>query len=93
MGTMPFSLIYGVDAMLPIEVKIPTLRISMKGLITDDDYIIYLLQELVLLDECRQVACDHLCAYQQQMLRSYNKKFKPRDFQLGDLILRENPKN
>ena len=27
------------------------------------------------------------------MSRSYNKKVKPCDFQLGDLILRENPKN
>ena len=57
---MPFALAYGEDAILPIEVKIPTLRISMKGLISDDDYIISHLQELVLLDEHRQVACDHL---------------------------------
>ena len=51
---------YGVDAMLLIEVKIPTLRISMKGLITDDDYRIAWLQEVVLLEEHQQVACDHL---------------------------------
>ena len=59
-GAMPFALVYGADAMLPIEVEIPTLRISMKGLITDDDYRISWLQELVLLDERRQVGCDHL---------------------------------
>ena len=40
MGTKPFALIYGVDVVLPIEVEIPTLRISMKGIITNDDYII-----------------------------------------------------
>ena len=27
------------------------------------------------------------------MLKSYNKKVKPWGFQLGDLVLRENPKN
>ena len=27
------------------------------------------------------------------MSRSYNKHFKPRTFQIGDLVLRENPKN
>ena len=63
--TMPFALVYGVDVVLLIEVKIPTLRISMKGLITNDDYRIAWLQELVLMDEFRQVACDHLRAYQQ----------------------------
>ena len=52
---MPFSLVYGVDDVLPIEVEIPTLRISMKGLITDDDYRISQLQELELLDERWQV--------------------------------------
>ena len=62
-GATPFALVYGADAVLPIEVEIPTLRISMKGLITDDDYRISRLQELVLLDECWQVACDHLRAY------------------------------
>ena len=67
MGVTPFALVYGVDVVLPIEVEIPTLRISMKGLITDDDYKISWLQELVLLDERRQVACDHLRAYQQRM--------------------------
>ena len=60
MGTMPFSLVYGVDVVLLIEVEIPTLRISMKGLITNDDYKISQLQELELLDECWKVACDHL---------------------------------
>ena len=60
---MPFSLVSGADVVLPIEVEIPTLRISMKGLITDDDYRISRLQELELLDELQQVACDHLRDY------------------------------
>ena len=90
---MPLALVYGVDVVLPIEVEIHTLQISMKGFITDDDYRVSRLQELVLLDECRQVACDHLWEYHQRMSRIYNKKVRPRSFQLGDLVLRENPKN
>ncbi len=38
MRTIPFALVYGADVVLPIEVEIPTLRISIKGLITNDDY-------------------------------------------------------
>ena len=64
MGTKPFALVYGADVVLPIEVEIPTLIISMKGLIIDDEYKISQLQELELLYECRKVACDHLLAYQ-----------------------------
>ena len=90
---MPFALVYGADVVVPIEVEIPTLWISMKGLITNNEYRISWLEELVLLDEHRQVACDHLRAYQQRMSQSYNKKVKTRSFELGDLVLRENPKN
>ena len=89
----PFALVYGVDVVLPIEVEIPTLRVSLKVLITDDDNRISWLQELELLDECWQVAFNHLQAYQKRMSKSYNKKVHQRDFQLGDLVLRENSKN
>ena len=41
MGAMPFSLVYGVDVVLLVEVEIPTLKISIKGLITNEDYKIY----------------------------------------------------
>ena len=90
---MPFALFYGVEAMLPIKVEIPSLWVSLRGLIIDDENRISWLQELEILDEHRQVAFNHLQAYQKRMSKSYNKKVHPWDFQLGDLILRENPKN
>lgn len=31
--------------------------------------------------------------YQKQMSKAFNKKVLPRAFQVGDLVLRENPKN
>lgn len=92
-GATSFALVYGADAILPIEIEIPTLWVSLQGLIIDEDYRIFRLQELKLLDERCQVAFDHLQAYQKRISRGYNKKVKPREFQLGDLILKENPKN
>ncbi|WP_233109387.1 hypothetical protein, partial [[Clostridium] innocuum] len=59
-GATPFTLVYGSEAVLPIEVEIPSLRIRMHGLVTDDDYRVSRLQELELLDERRQAAYDHL---------------------------------
>lgn len=89
----PFSLLYGSEAVLPIEVEIPSLRVSLQGLVTDEDHRISRLQELELLDERRQVAFDHLRVYHKRMSRGYNKKVRQREFQVGDLVLRENPKN
>ena len=47
----PFALTYGVEAVLPLEVEIPSLRVSLKGLVTEEDYCAMRLQELQLLDE------------------------------------------
>ena len=92
-GATPFALVYGAEVVLPIEVEIPSLQVSLRGLITDDENRISKLQELELLDERRQVAFNHLRAYQKWISKSYNKKVRPWDFQFGDLVLREKPKN
>ena len=59
-GATPFALVYGAEAVLPIEVEIPSLRVSLRGLITDEENRISRLQELELLDERGQVAFNHL---------------------------------
>ena len=92
-GATPYSLVYGSEAILPLEVEIPSLRVSLKGLIPDEEYRVNRLQELELLDERRQHAYTHLKAYQQRMCRSYNHKVIPRNFKVGDLVLKENPRN
>ena len=63
-GATPYALVYGAEAILPLEVEIPLLRVSLKGLINDEDYRVSRLQELELLDERRQHAADHLKGYQ-----------------------------
>ena len=51
------------------------------------------IQELKTLDEHCKVAFDHMRAYQKRMSTQYNKKVHPREFQVGELVLRENSKN
>jgi transposase InsO family protein len=92
-GATPFSLVYGSEAILPIEVELPSLRISLQNLIIDEEYRISRLNELELLDECRLEALNHLQVYQNHIKRSYNKKIKVQTFQVGDLVLKENQKN
>lgn len=92
-GATPYSLVYGAKVILPIEVDLPSLRVWLCNLISDEDYKISCLQELELLDECKQITFNHLRAYPQCMSHSYNHKVKPHTFEVGDLVLRENPKN
>jgi hypothetical protein len=51
------------------------------------------LQELEMLEERRQNSLNHLQAYQNRLYRNYNKKFMVKNFNIGDLVLMQNPKN
>ena len=89
----PFAFTYGAEAVLPLEVEIPLLRVSLKGLVTYEDYSTVRLQELELLDQKHQASFDHMRVYQKRMSKTFNKKVHPGEFQVGDLVLRVNHKD
>ncbi|KAF8403566.1 hypothetical protein HHK36_011670 [Tetracentron sinense] len=83
----PYSLVYGVEAILPLERQISSLRIAIQeGLIGDDNTKLRL-AELEALDEKRLEAQQRLECYQARLSRAFNKKVRPRSFQIGDLVL------
>eukprot|EP01018_Ginkgo_biloba_P016246 Gb_41832 [translate_table: standard] len=51
MGAMPYYLVFRVEAILPVEIELPSLRISLRDLIDDEECRVARLQELELLDE------------------------------------------
>ena len=61
-GVTPFSLVYGFEVVLLLEVEIPSLHVSLHGLITNEDHRAMRVQELETLDECHKVAFDHMRA-------------------------------
>eukprot|EP01018_Ginkgo_biloba_P037608 Gb_07526 [translate_table: standard] len=76
-----------------MEIELPSLRISLRDLIDDEAYRVARLQELELLDERRLNALNYLKAYQKRLRRRYNQNIKAREFEVGDLVLKENQKN
>eukprot|EP01018_Ginkgo_biloba_P036823 Gb_32314 [translate_table: standard] len=93
MGATPYSLVFGAEAILPVEIELPSLRVSLRDLIDDEECRVARLQDLELLDERRLNALNHLRAYQNRLRRRYNQKIKAREFEVGDLVLKENQKN
>ena len=63
-GATPFSLVYGSESILPIKIELPSLRVSLKNLISEEEYRVARLQELALLDERHLNALNHLYMYQ-----------------------------
>ena len=70
----PFSLVYGMEAVLPIEIEIPSLRISLEGKLPEEERHRERLAQLELLDEKRLRAAHHAQIYQR---RIYHKKGAP----------------
>ena len=50
-GVTPYSLVYSMDAVLPIEVQIPSLRIMKDAGLSEDDWIQTWLDQLNLIDD------------------------------------------
>ncbi|XP_071933009.1 uncharacterized protein [Coffea arabica] len=87
-GTTPYSLMYGMEAILPAEIEIPFLRILMEARIEETKWVRERQEQLFLIDEKRLNAVCHGQCYQQRMTQGYNKKVKPRLFEVGDKVLK-----
>ncbi|KAH9296206.1 hypothetical protein KI387_039794, partial [Taxus chinensis] len=79
---------------IPLEVELPSLRISLRDYLDkDEDYRVARLAELELLDEKRIRVLNHLKVYQNRVSRGYKKCIIHQEFDVGDLVLKENQKN
>ncbi|KAI5317114.1 hypothetical protein L3X38_036821 [Prunus dulcis] len=83
----PYSLVYGVETVLPLESQLPSLRMAVHKGLTDEENAKLCLQELEALDEKRLEAQQRLECYQSRLSNAFNKKVRPRSFQVGDLVL------
>ena len=87
-GATPYSLVYGMEAVLPVEIEMGSLRVTLEQQISETEWAQSHFDQLSLLDERRLRAADHVQAYQRKMARSFKKRVKPRPLQRGDLVLR-----
>ena len=83
----PYSFVYGVEAVLPLERQIPSLQIAIQKGLTEEENAKLRLQELKALDEKRLETQQRLECYQARLSSAFNKRVKPRSFQVGDLVL------
>ena len=82
----PFSLVYGTDAMIPIEIMENTGRVR---LFNEEISEVGLRANLDVIDEVRDLAQISNEAMKRRLERSYKTKMVPRKFQEQDLVLRK----
>ncbi|KAK5776984.1 hypothetical protein PVK06_044949 [Gossypium arboreum] len=73
-GATPFSLVYGMEAVLPIEVEIPSFRILIELKLDKAEWVQSRYDQLNLIEEKRLKAIRHGQMYQKRMMRAYDKK-------------------
>ncbi|WKA02256.1 hypothetical protein VitviT2T_020468 [Vitis vinifera] len=87
-GATPYSLVYGMEAVLPIEIEMGSLRVALEQQIPEADWAQARFDQLNLLDERRLRAADHVRAYQRKMTHAFKKRVRPRPLQIDDLVLK-----
>jgi hypothetical protein len=88
-GATPFSLVYGMEAVLPIEVEIPSMRVLLETKLEEAEWVQARFDQLNLIDEKRMIALCHGHLYQSRLKKAFDKKVRPREFQEGDLVLKK----
>ncbi|XP_056697956.1 uncharacterized protein [Spinacia oleracea] len=62
-GVNPYSLVYGMEAVQPVELEIPSLRIVLESKFPEAEWVQSRYDELTLLDERRLRALHHMYVY------------------------------
>ncbi|XP_073021105.1 uncharacterized protein [Primulina eburnea] len=81
----PYSLVYGSEAVLPVEIGQSSTRIESYPSNNDQSRA----AELDLVEEKRDRAAIRMEAYRSRVMKSYNKHVWPRNFQVGNLVMKK----
>ena len=82
-------MVYGMEAILPIEIGARSLRTILESEIPEADWLQSRYDQLCMLEKKRFKALYHVQGYQRRLGKAFDKKVRTRDLKLGDLMLKE----
>ena len=83
-GETPFSMTYGAEAVIPLEIGFPTSRTNSFNPSDNDEQ---LTKSLDLIEENKENTMVQLAYYQQKLKQDYDANVKLRPLTPGDLVL------
>nr|GEX72863.1 reverse transcriptase domain-containing protein [Tanacetum cinerariifolium] len=86
-GDTPFSLTYGIEAVIPAEIGMPTYHTAAVDVVNNDEE---LRLKLNLLEERRELAAISEAKSKSKMMKYYNTRVRGVAFKPGDLVYRSN---
>jgi hypothetical protein len=82
----PFELVYGQEAVLPIEVNLAALRFARQNDLSAKDYHDLMMDNFDEVADKRLVALQAIEKEKLRVAKTYNKKVWIKEFQVGDLV-------
>ncbi|RDX67941.1 hypothetical protein CR513_53131, partial [Mucuna pruriens] len=77
-GATPYSLVHGTEAVLPVEVEIPSIKVLAEVELDDAEWIQSRLDQLNLIEEKWLTALCHRQLYQKRIKSAFDKKVRSR---------------
>ena len=81
----PFAFTYGMEAIIPTEIRMPSLQTEVPGMAKAEP----ISKDLDMEDELREVVAIRIASYQQRIENLYNRHIKPPAFRAEDLVFRK----
>jgi hypothetical protein len=84
--TSPYQLVYGQEAVLPWEITAGSRRVTFQNDLTTEEYATLMSDSVEDLTELRLWSLEKIKENKAKVARAYNKKVRPKEFQVGDLV-------
>ena len=82
----PYELVYGQEAVLPVDLNLNDYRLAKQNDLSVVDYCNMMLDNIDEVSDKRLKALKDIENDKAIVARAYNKKVKPKSFQVGDLV-------
>ena len=82
----PFELVYGQEAVLPVEVNLDAYRLAKQNDLSAVDYHDMMMDNIDEITDKRLKALKEIEKDKLRVARAYNKKVRPKSFQVGELV-------
>ena len=82
----PLDLVYGQEAVLPVEVNLAALRFARHNDLSADDYCSLMMDNIDEVVDKRLMALKDIEKEKLRVAKTYNKEVRLKDFQIGDLV-------
>ncbi|XP_044318562.1 protein NYNRIN-like [Triticum aestivum] len=81
-----YDLVYGQEAVLPVEVNLQALRVARQNDLSAVDYNDLMMDKIDDISEERLRALQEIQKEKLRVAKAYNKKVREKSFQIGDLV-------